>query len=46
MKNLNSIKKTIVVKDPKVSIKDTLIKLAEFFNVLVIQFAEKYIYES
>ena len=46
MKNLNSIKKKISKEDRKVIVNDQSKLLAEFFNGVVIQFDEKYIYES
>ena len=46
MKNINSIKKKTSKEDLIVSVIDSSKLLAEFFNGVVIQLDEEYIYES
>ena len=46
MKNINPIKNKISKEDRKVSVNDSLKLLAEFFNGVVIQDDEEYLYES
>ena len=46
MKNLNPIKKKLSKKDKKISVKDPSNLLAEFFNGIVIELDEEYVYDS
>ena len=45
MKNSNPIKKKISKQDRKVSVQDSLRILAEFFNGVVIELDDNYIYD-
>ncbi len=46
MKNLNPIKKKIAKEDRKISFQDPSKLLAEFFNGVVIDLDEEYVYDS
>ena len=45
MKNINLIKKKMSKQDRKVSVRDSSRLLAEFFNGVVIELDENYIYD-
>ena len=45
MNNLNPIKKKLLKKENKVSVQDSLRILAEFFNGVVIELDDNYIYD-
>ena len=46
MKNLNSIKKKLSKKDRKVSVQYPSKLLAEFFNGIVIELDQEYVYDA
>ena len=46
MTNLNPIKKKLAKKDSKVSVQEPSKLLAEFFNVVVINPDEEYVYDT
>ena len=46
MKNLNPIKKKLPEEDRKISFRDPSKLLAEFFNGVVIELDEEYVYDS
>ena len=46
MKSLNPIKKKLSQEDRKISVKDPSKLLADFFNGVVIQLEEEYVYDS
>ena len=46
MKNLNPIKKKLSKEDRKISVQDPSKLLAEFFNCVVIELDEEYVYDK